>query len=155
MPIHPRLIELGFLEYVRAMRVAGHKAAFPELRQATLSFDHNFYDKIFEPLRACQFPDGTRRKRGRKDVDVRSIRSVCVTHLRNVGCPKQLAQAIVGPEVGDVTSDIYEEDPDPALLLPWIDKLGDLVPPTTPHPLTLRPREWQKFGAPKGRRATR
>lgn len=152
LPIHPLLIGLGFLDYVRAMRAAGHKAAFPELMHATLSFDHNFYDKIFEPLRACQFPHGTSRKRGRKDVDVRSIRSTCVTHLRNVLCPKNLAQAIVGHEVGDVTSDIYEEDPEPALLLPWIEKLGDLVPDIPPRPLTLRPREWQKFGAPRGRR---
>jgi integrase len=151
VPIHPRLVELGFLDYVKEMRALGHEALFPELRHQELGFDHNFYDKIFEPLRAYMFPNGTGRKKGRKDVDVRSIRSRCVSHLRDVGCPKHLAQAIVGHEVGDVTSDIYEEDPDPALLLPWVKKLGELLPDMPCHPLNLRPAEWQKFGAPRGR----
>ena len=151
VPIHPKLIALGFADYVRAMRGLGHRALFPELLHKTMSFDHNFYDKIFEPLRACQFPGGTSRKRGRKDVDVRSIRSRCISHLRDVGCPKELAQAIVGHEVGDVTSDIYEEDPDPALLFPWVEKLEDLIPDIAPSPLNLRPPEWQKCGSPRGR----
>lgn len=116
-----------------------------------LGFDHTFYDKIFEPLRKTMFPQGTRRKRGRKDVDVRSIRSRCITHLDDVGCPKALAQAIVGHEVGDVTSDIYREDPDVSLLLPWIIRLGELLPPVMKHTLRLRPTEWQKFGSPRGR----
>lgn len=153
IPINPALIRLGFLEYVRAIRGLDHNTLFPELHHSTLSFDHNFYDKIFEPWRATMFPTGTSRKRGRKDVDVRSIRSTCITHLRAVGCPKDLRQAIVGHEVGDVTSDIYEEDASPAQLLPWVERLSELLPALPVAPLNLRPREWQRFGAPQGRRA--
>lgn len=151
VPVSPTLIRLGFLDYVRAVRALGHRALFPELHHPKLSFDHNFYDKIFEPWRATMFPNGTSRKRGRKDVDVRSFRATCITHLRSVGCPKDLRQAIVGHEVGDVTSDIYEEDPPPAMLLPWIERLSDLIPGLPAFPLHLRPPEWQKFGAPQGR----
>lgn len=151
VPINPRLIELGFLDYVPAMRALGHEALFPELWNEKLGFDHVFYDKIFEPLRATMFPAGTSRKRGRKDCDVRSIRSRCITHLRDIGAPKDLRQAIVGHEVGDVTSDVYEDDADPGLLLPWVTRLSKLLPPIERRPLNLRPREWQKFGAPRGR----
>lgn len=31
LPLHPELIRLGFLDYVRAIRAEGHKALFPEL----------------------------------------------------------------------------------------------------------------------------
>jgi integrase len=151
VPVSPALIRLGFLDYVRAMRALGHRALFPELEHPTLSFDHNFYDKIFEPWRATMFPQGTSRKRGRKDVDVRSIRSTCITHLKNVRCPKDIRQAIAGHEVGDVTSDIYEEDAEPSLLLPWIERLAELIPELPTFPLNLRPVGWQKFGSPKGR----
>ncbi|MBA2933080.1 hypothetical protein HZF05_03110 [Sphingomonas sp. CGMCC 1.13654] len=151
VPINARLIELGFLDYVRAMRLLGHRALFPELHSEKMGFDHNFYDKIFEPLRACMFPSGTSRKKDRKDVDVRSIRSRCISHLRDIKAPKELRQAIVGHEVGDVHSDTYEEDPDPALLKPWVDRLSELLPEMQVFPLNLRPREWQRFGAPRGR----
>lgn len=152
VPINAQLIDLGFLDYVRAMRSLGHRALFPELHSAKMGFDHNFYDKIFEPLRACMFPLGTSRLKDRKDVDVRSFRSRCISHLRDIEAPKELRQAIVGHEVGDVHSDTYEEDPDPALLKPWVDRLSELLPPMQVFPLNLRPREWQKFGAPRGRR---
>lgn len=36
IPVHHRLIELGFLDYVRALRLAGHNRLFPELK-----FDRN------------------------------------------------------------------------------------------------------------------
>ncbi|OQW48256.1 MAG: hypothetical protein A4S16_00895 [Proteobacteria bacterium SG_bin6] len=151
VPISPLLVRLGFVDYVRAMRARGHRALFPEFKHPTLSFDHNFYDKVFEPWRATMFPNGTSRKHGRKDVDVRSIRSRCITHLDDVGCPKPLAQAIVGHEVGDITSDIYREDPDLKLLLPWVSRLVELVPELPYFSLCLRPAEWRRFGAPRGR----
>lgn len=31
LPIHPELVRLGFLDYVKAIRVEGHMALFPEL----------------------------------------------------------------------------------------------------------------------------
>lgn len=137
------------------MREFGHRALFLKLKHPTLSFDHNFYDKIFEPWRDTMFPNGTSRKKGRRDVDVRSIRSRCITHLDDIGCPKTLAQAVVGHEVGDITSDVYRENPDLELLLPWVSRLTELVPELPVHPLCLRTREWRKFGAPRGRRKTR
>lgn len=151
VPIHPLMIDLGFLDYVRAMRDGGHEALYPEFLHLTMGFDHIFYDKVFETWRKTMFPNGTSRKKDNKDVDVRSIRSRCITHLEEIGCPKALTQAIVGHEVGDVTSDTYREDPAPELFLPWVTQLGALLPPIKAYPLRLRPPEWQKFGAPRGR----
>lgn len=48
VPISGRLLELGFLDYVRALRALGHKALFPEFVHATLGFDHVFYDKVVD-----------------------------------------------------------------------------------------------------------
>lgn len=71
VPIASRILELGFADYVAAMRAAGHKALFPEYQHATMKFETVFRKNLFDPLRAYSFPHGTSRKRGRKDVDTR------------------------------------------------------------------------------------
>ena len=85
VPISPALIRLGFLDHVRAMRELGHELLFPEFYnpKASMSFDHIFYDKVFEPLRKFHFPNGTSQKRGRKDVDVHSIRTRVASFWRD------------------------------------------------------------------------
>jgi hypothetical protein len=39
VPVHPKLIELGFLEYVRSIRANGHKALFPEWKHPENKMD--------------------------------------------------------------------------------------------------------------------
>ncbi|HDL7470733.1 TPA: site-specific integrase [Yersinia enterocolitica] len=55
VPIHPRLIELGFLEYVEALKVAGYDRLFPELKHnkikgyraaASKWFNENYFGKV-------------------------------------------------------------------------------------------------------------
>ena len=55
VPIHPRLIELGLLEYVDALKVAGYDRLFPELKHnkikgyraaASKWFNENYFGKI-------------------------------------------------------------------------------------------------------------
>src|SRR5690606_13839455 len=48
LPVHPELIRLGFLEYVRATRAEGHVALFPELyRFAATRGGAWFYDRAW------------------------------------------------------------------------------------------------------------
>ncbi len=54
VPLHPRLIELGLLEYVNALKAAGYDRLFPELkhnkikgyRAAPKSFNENYFGKV-------------------------------------------------------------------------------------------------------------
>ncbi len=82
VPIADRILKLGFREYVEAIRDAGHAAVFPEFEHAKMGFDKCFYKYAFEPLRTAVFPDGTQKKKGRKDVDVRSIRTTGASSMR-------------------------------------------------------------------------
>lgn len=151
IPICPKLTDLGFLEYVRAMRRLGHELLFPEMN-GNSGFDHEFYDKVFEPLRKLVFPNGTSAKRGRKDADVHSIRSRGISQLRDLRYDPGVRQYLAGHVPDGETAASYEEDPSMETLLPLVLSLGDkLLPEITRFPLNLRPREWQKPGAPRGR----
>ena len=155
VPLSPALIRLGFLDHVRAMRKLGHELLFPEFYnpKASMSFDHIFYDKVFEPLRDFHFPNGTSQKRGRKDVDVHSIRTRVASFWRDRKFDPGLRQYLLGHVPDGETAASYEEEPRLDLLLPLVTALGDLLPELPVMPLRLRPTEWQKFGSIRGRRA--
>jgi integrase len=159
VPIASKILELGFADYVAAMRKAGHKALFPEYLHPTMDFEKVFRKDLFDPLRKHVFPNGTSRKRGRKDVDVHSIRTFGLAstakhfeETRNPAFDKDHRKALSGHEPGDTTSGVYEEDLEPRDLVPMVEYLASFIPPIPKRPLNLRPPEFQKFGKPKGRR---
>lgn len=154
IPISPKLISLGFLDYVREMRKLGHTLLFPEFYNSkeSMSFDHIFYDKVFEPLREFHFPDGTSRKVGRKDVDVHSIRTFAATFTRDKQFEPGLRHYMLGHVPDGETAASYEEEPDLSLVLPLVTALEEVITHLEHKPLHLRPCEWQKFGSPRGRR---
>lgn len=155
LPLSPKLIDLGFLDYIREMRRLGHELLFPEMN-GNSGFDHEFYDKVFEPLRRSTFPDGTSGKIGRKDVDVHSIRTRGLSLLRDLRFDPGVRQYLGGHVPDGETAASYEEDPSMEVLLPLVVALGDkLLPAIKRYPLRLRPKEWQKPGAPRGRPASR
>jgi integrase len=51
IPLHPELIRLGFLDYVRKIKILGHKLLFPDLYSPTSSspLGNRFY-KLFKPI---------------------------------------------------------------------------------------------------------
>lgn len=159
VPIAKIILALGFREYIEAIKAAGYNAAFPEFQHPTMEFEKTFRKDLFEPLRKLVFPDGTSRKRGRKDVDVQSIRTfgfsvLKVEHERtkDSSFDKDHRQGLGGHEPGDTTSGTYEEDFEPVDLVPQVEFLASLLPHLPVHQLNLRPPEWQKFGKPRGRR---
>lgn len=159
VPIARKLLDLGFAEYVKAMKKAGHRALFPEFDHPSMDSDKCFYKDLFEPLRKLVFPNGTSRKRGRKDVDVPSIRTLGFNILRDREDEterkvfnKDHRQGLGGHEPGDTTSRIYESDFEPCELVELVEVLAELLPDIPKRPLNLRPEEYQKFGKPRGRR---
>jgi integrase len=159
LPIATRILELGFLNYVAATRTAGHKALFPEYQHPTMKFETVFRKNLFDPLRAHCFPSGTSRKRGRKDVDVQSIRTFGMDETerqfeetKDPSFDEKHRKGLGGHEQSGTASKVYEGDFEPHELLPQVDFLASFIPPIPKHPLNLRPPEFQKFGRPKGRR---
>ena len=158
VPIARKLLNLGFGKYVEAMSQAGHRALFPEFEHPTMDFDKCFYKDLFEPLRELVFPDGTSRMRGRKDVDVQSIRTLGFNALRDeeerTGSrifDKDHRQGLGGHEPGNTESRNYLNDYEPRELIELVEALARLLPDIPIRKLKLRPAEHQKFGKPRGR----
>lgn len=159
VPIASRILELGFGEFVEAMRIAGHKALFPEYHHPTMKFETVFRKNLFNPLRTYCFPNGTSRKRGRKDVDAQSIRTFGIdeteAHYGRTWDPafdEKHRRGLGGHEQKGTDGKIYEDDFEPHELLPQVEFLASFLPPIPKRPLNIRPPEFQKFGKPRGRR---
>lgn len=159
VPIAKKILALGFGEYVAAMKQAGHRALFPEFEHDTMEFDKCFYKDLFGPLRSLVFPHGTSRKRGRKDVDVPSIRTLGFNVLRDEEektgrevFNKAHRQGLGGHEPNDTEGRHYDDDFEPHQLVELVEVLAELLPEIPKRPLNLRPPEHQKFGKPRGRR---
>lgn len=159
VPIASRILELGFGEYVEAMRMAGHKALFPEYHHPTMKFETVFRKNLFDPLRTYCFPNGTSRKRGRKDVDAQSIRTFGIdeteAHYGRTWDPafdEKHRRGLSGHEQKGTDGKIYEDDFEPHELLPQVEFLASFLPPMPKRPLNIRPPEYQRFGKPRGRK---
>lgn len=158
LPIHPELVRLGFIDYVAAVRAAGHTLLFPEMHSATSkSFASTFYKSVFTRWRDWAFPDGTdwrHQVRGAiKDKDVHSFRGAASTMMKGK-VPDSVRFDILGHEGMNETTRSYDEE------APLEDKLDALrlLTPLTSHiktvPLRLRPEDRQRFGG-RPERSTR
>lgn len=87
VPVHPKLIELNFLEYVRLMRANGHVALFPEWNhpENKMDFAKLMFKGFFEPARKHLFPNGTGLAKFGKETDAHSLRGTGRTALRDYG----------------------------------------------------------------------
>lgn len=158
LPLPRLILNLGFGDYVLGMREAGHHALFPEYQHPTMDFETVFRKNLFDPLRAHCFPSGTSRKRGRKDVDVQSVRTFGMDeterHFEETKDPsfdERHRKGLGGHEQSGTASKVYEGDFEPHELLPQVEFLASFIPPIPKRQLNLRPPEFQKFGKPKGR----
>lgn len=146
LPIHPELIRLGFIDYVKAMRAAGSTMLFPEMQSPnSTTFAGTFYKSVFRPLRDWAFPEGTswRHRVGGawKDKDVHSFRGLATTTMKG-RVPSEVRCDIFGHEGETETARTYDEEAELSLKL---DALK-LLTPLTAHipatlPIRLRPPE--------------
>lgn len=70
-----------------------------------MDFDKCFYNDLFEPFGDLVFPNGTCRMRGRKDVDVQSIRTLSfnVLHDEEARTGTKILTRLTGNALADVT----------------------------------------------------
>lgn len=97
--------------------------------------------------------------RGRKDVDVQSIRTLGFNILRDEEertrrkvFDKNHRQGLGGHEPGNTESRSYLSDYKPKQLIDLVEVLSGLLPAIPARTLNVRPVEYQKFGKPRGRR---
>ncbi len=151
--IHPKLIELGFLDYARAIQAAGHIALFPEFvhPRGKLNFDWMMRKKAIDPARARQFPDGTGLELFGKAPDGHSLRGTGRTALRDFGVELPMRNYVSGHVHGTVGVDVYEADPELDKVQAALVGLDPFFAHLTPRPLNLRPADRMKFGSLRGR----
>lgn len=151
LPIHPELIRLGFVDYVKKIRAAGCTMLFPEMDSPkSVSFASTFYKSIFNPWRKWAFPDGTpwRHKVGGawKDKDVHSFRGTATTMLKGL-VQDSVRCDIFGHEGETETARTYDEEADLSIKLEALKHLTPLtahIPATLP--IRIRPANRLKFG---------
>jgi integrase len=155
LPIHPELIRLGFIDYVRAIRDAHHTLLFPELHSTrSKSFASTFYKSVFQHWRKWAFPNGTdwrHQARGAiRDKDVHSFRSQASTMMKGK-VADSVRIDILGHEGDKETLRTYDDEAALELKLEALKLLSPLTEHIPATPLRIRPAERLVFGAPRGR----
>lgn len=151
LPILPRLLELGFADYVRHLQAIGQTAIFPEYVHPTMPPSKCFYKTFFAKQRELHFPDGSSAKTEKKDADVVSIRKFVADMLVENRVDAELRVYIAGHEKGAMTHKVYEDDPPLDVLLEAMTCLEPLFAHLQPMPLNPRPIEHMRYGSPRGR----
>lgn len=119
IPVHSRLKELGFMEYVKALREQGAERVFPEL---SLHKRHGYGaipSRWFAGYRKrLGFTEGKERK------DFHSFRHTVADHLKQSGVLEGHIAALLGHTSGGITFNRYGKDYNPGVLLPIMELLS-------------------------------
>jgi hypothetical protein len=153
VPVHPKLIDLGFLDFARAIQAEGYLALFPEFvhPEGSLDFDWMMRRGAIDPGRALHFPDGTGLELFGKAPDGHSLRGTGRTALRDYGVEPPMRNYISGHINGTIGEDVYESPPELEQVLRALGGLDPFFEHLGPRPLNLRPADRMKFGSPLGR----
>jgi hypothetical protein len=141
LPIAPKLLQLGFADYVRALRAQGELMLFPEFNTTNVPARKRFLELVFAPMREHHFPDGTSNAFPDKDIDTGSLRKFAATYLRqhtpeiNLG----VRQSYFGHSKKTTLEESYEDDHSLDELMPCVMRMQQLIAHLKPIKLNLRP----------------
>ena len=113
IPVHPRLIELGFLSHVEGLRQNGEQRVFPELKYRRDGYGQtasNWFSRY--------------RQRLGIDKPFHSLRHTFVDELHQLGEDHKKIAALVGHADESMTGGRYSKPFSPAVLHPVICKLS-------------------------------
>jgi hypothetical protein len=111
LPLHPELIRLGFLDYVRAIREQGHTALFPELYvHAAKRGGAHFYARAWDHM-AKWIEDRlpVERNRAGKGPDLHSIRSLGASFYEVDGVNENMRADVMGHARATVNGKHYSK----------------------------------------------
>lgn len=118
LPIHSKLRELGFPEFIKAQQELGHQRVFPEL---TCHKKHGYSaapSKWFTRVRELHgFRDDGAKK------DFHSFRHTLADHLKQKGVTESLVGSVLGHLTGGITFGRYGKDFRPEVLVDVIEQI--------------------------------
>jgi len=105
VPVHPELLELGFLAWVEGRRRAGHKRLFPAAKAEAKNGQGNWISKAFSRHLAEVGAGWAPGKRG-----FHSLRKTLIQELQGAGVVSELRAQLVGHELDDEHHATYSRD---------------------------------------------
>lgn len=116
VPLHSRLRELGFLEYIDRLKEAGHERVFPELgchkKHGYSAIPSKWFARVRTQL-------GFRDEAAKKDFH--SFRHTLADHLKQKGVAESLVGGLLGHQAGGITFGRYGKDFRPDVLAPVME----------------------------------
>ena len=119
IPVHPKLIKLGLLKRVDALRKAGEKRLFPKVKVNGVNGSGNWLSKAFTRHVEAHLPRPEKGKFG-----FHSLRKTVVQGLQTAGVPAEIRAAYVGHELDDEHHAAYSRAPTMKELLAAVKKLN-------------------------------
>ncbi|MDF2182840.1 site-specific integrase [Neptuniibacter sp. CAU 1671] len=118
IPIHTKLFEAGFLEFVEKQRSLGAERLFPELSLHKRNGYGHIPSRWFAGVR-----DKLGLKGGDEKKDFHSFRHTVADHLKQLGVTESLVGALLGHSTGGVTFGRYGKDYEPEKLVEVVERL--------------------------------
>ena len=119
VPIHSRLLALGFLVYVEKVKEAGSERVFPELtchkKHGYSAAPSKWFTRVREQL---GFRDDAAKK------DFHSFRHTLADHLKQKGVSEALVGGILGHQTGGITFGRYGKDFRPEVLATVVSSIS-------------------------------
>lgn len=116
IPLHKKILELGFADYVNQIKKEKYTRLFPELKADKNGLIVDRTDWFLDYSKKCKIePDGARRK------VFHSFRHTFITELQRNNVPLEVRQSIAGHASGSITIDIYGEKTQLAVMKEAID----------------------------------
>ncbi|WP_183360561.1 site-specific integrase [Geomonas limicola] len=123
IPMHPRLVDFGLLEYAKSLRKKGHIRLFPELKKRRDGYSQDA-SRWFTRYRMRCGVTGERKT-------FHSFRHTVINHLKQRGEVKEKIAAICGHKDESITTGLYGKPYEPAALVSVIEALDFKVAVTT------------------------
>ena len=117
VPLHPTLLELGFLEHVKATAGAGHERLFPDLDKTT---KNGYGDRVSKWFGRWRRRHGVTSKR----KVLHSLRNTVATRLKYAGVEEFAIAEVVGHENPNITTGRYGARLDVGRLAEVVAKLN-------------------------------
>lgn len=115
VPIHPKLIEYGFLDYYQSVKKAGHERVFYNLKQGRDGFGRGVAD---------WFNTQTKRHISKNEKkSFHSSRHTFIQHLKNLSVDGHKIAGLAGHGEDKMAYNQYGEEFSPEILLPELIKV--------------------------------
>ena len=116
VPIHSHLIELGFMDYVDALRTKGSRSLFPELGEASGSYGRKLGRQMREVIDRSLGAEGA-------GLTLHSCRHYVQNALDNFGVDDKVVRDIIGHEGKDTHEKVYRKATPMHILKDAIERL--------------------------------